>query len=184
MSQRLTSRLQRARRESHGCDAIKAKKKNTTETNCIVRTLRVPTRCDEWDERAFPRVRPYKVQCVRSATSAKRGLGESQRDSAKARPSQLWKKCDWFRVRRASQLLIRIYLTPVEGTFATACCGKGKRRRRQQDLRGVAVGTIEKVCPTRIAPLAANRATSQGLLKDNSARRVRFKKTQMTTDNK
>lgn len=50
-SQRLSSRLPRAQRESHGCDAIKAKK-NVTETNCIVRTLRVPTRCDEWDERA------------------------------------------------------------------------------------------------------------------------------------
>lgn len=56
----------------------------------------------------------------------------------------------------------------------------GKRRRRQE-LRGVAAikGTVKNVCPTRIALLAANRATSQGLLKDNSARCVRFMKTQM-----
>lgn len=53
-------------------------------------------------------------------------------------------KCDWFRIWRASQLLITILLTPVEGTFAAACYGNGKRRRRQ-DLRGVAVGTLENV---------------------------------------
>lgn len=145
------------------CD--EGEKKNLTETNCIVRTLRVPTGCNEWMRRMgwtrFPRIRPFKVQCVRSATSAKWGLGESQRDSAKARPSQLWEKCDWFHVRRASQLLIRISLTPVEGTFAAACYGNGKRRRRQ-DSRGVAAGTMENVCPTRIAPLAAIIATFGG----------------------